>query len=141
MADERVFLNEAGVFVSNSRVVIAGTTYSMANITSVRKGITPPNQGCAIVLIIVSLLIALVAFGAFSQDIGTGVVLLLLGGGMLVAAILWLRSLKPTFHVVTASASGETQALRNRKEISAATGFSACGVESCSSIRRGSGEV
>jgi Family of unknown function (DUF6232) len=116
MADERVFLNEGGVFVSNSRAVIAGTTYSMANITSVRMGSTPPSQGCAILLLVMGLLMVLASLAAFAQGVGTGIVALLLGGGVTAAAAFWLRSLKPTFHVLTASASGETQALSSKDD-------------------------
>jgi hypothetical protein len=52
VAEERSFLNDGGVYVSNTRVVIHGTTYATANITSVRKHVTPANNGCAIVLVI-----------------------------------------------------------------------------------------
>jgi hypothetical protein len=45
MAEERSFLNDGGVYVSNTPVVIHGTTYATANITSVRKHIVPARAG------------------------------------------------------------------------------------------------
>ena len=116
MTDEHIFFNEGGVFVSNSRAVIGGTTYSMSNITSVRKGSTPPKQGCAILLLLAGLLVTIGSLLTFAEDVGAGVIMLLFGIGVAAAAAYWLRSLRPTFHVVTASASGETQALSSQDE-------------------------
>lgn len=116
MADEKIFLNEASVFVSNSRVVIAGTTYSLANLTSVRKGKTPPNRGCALVLITLGSFTVLVSLGVLLEDVGNGTLTLVIGGVAGGLGLLWFRSVKPTFHVVTASSSGETQALSSMDE-------------------------
>lgn len=116
MGDEHVFLNDQGVFVSNSRLVISGTTYSLANITSVRKGRTPPSQGCALLLIGLAAVIVVGSLLLFGEDLGSGLVLLLVGCGLGALGVFWYRSLKPTFHVVTASSSGESQALSSQDE-------------------------
>lgn len=116
MTDEHVFLNEGNVFVSNSRAVIAGTTYSLANITSVRKGRTPPKRGCAILLVAGAAILAVISLSLLSEDMGSGLVVLFFGVGLGALGVVWFRSLKPTFHVLTASASGETQALSSTDE-------------------------
>lgn len=116
MADEHVFLNEGSLFVSNSRVVVGGTTYSLANITSVRKDVTPPNRGCAISLVALAAFIVLSSLAALTQDLGLGLVVLLMGCGLGALGMLWFRSLKPAFHVMAASASGEIQALSSKDE-------------------------
>jgi hypothetical protein len=118
MADERVFLHNSGIYVSNTRVVLHGTTYATANITSVAKRFTPASTGCATLLIVgggVTLLFALALFGS-SGDQGASVVMLLFAMGVIAGGIVWLRSLKPTFHVFLASASAERQSLSSQDE-------------------------
>jgi hypothetical protein len=101
--------------VSNTRVIINGTTYATANVTSVRTVTTPAKNGCAAVMI------ALGALGAFGGLVGmiaskgddsvsTFVVCVIL----LVVGYLWYASLKPTYHVMLASASGERQGLTSQ---------------------------
>jgi hypothetical protein len=117
MAEECSFLNEGGVYVSNTRVVIHGTTYATANITSVRKHITPVNNGCAIILLILGALGALggltMALGGSGDGrwsaFGTSLVLLIIG-------IVWLKSLHPTYNVMLATAAGERQGLTSKDE-------------------------
>lgn len=118
MAEERSFLNDGGIYVSNSRVIIQGATYATANITSVRKQIVPANRGCALVLAI---------FGALGV---IGGLPLALGGRsgeewmpflmcaiLLVVGILWFRSLRPTYHLMIATAGGERPGLTSNNEV------------------------
>ena len=117
MTEEQVFLEEGGMFVSISRVILSGTTYSTANITSVSKRVRPAKTGCATTLVVVGILWALGALAAASsEDLGMGVINLVFGIVILVVGVLWLRSLKPTFLVVFASASGEREALNSKDE-------------------------
>jgi hypothetical protein len=117
VAEERSFLNDGGVYVSNTRVVIHGTTYATANITSVRKHVTPANNGCAIVLVILGALGALggltLALGRSGDGrwsaFGTSLVLLIIG-------IVWFQSLRPTYNVMLATAAGERQGLTSKDE-------------------------
>jgi len=117
VAEERSFLNDGGVYVSNTRVVIHGTTYATANITSVRKHVTPANNGCAIVLVILGALGALggltLALGRSGDGrwsaFGTSLVLLIIG-------IVWFQSLRPTYNVMLATAAGERQGLMSKDE-------------------------
>lgn len=117
MAEERSFLNDGGVYVSNTRVVIHGTTYATANITSVRKHVTPANNGCAIVLVILG---ALGALGGLMMGLGGN------GEGgwspfvacavLLIIGIVWFQSLRPTYNVMLATAAGERQGLTSKDE-------------------------
>lgn len=103
MADEKVFLNETTAFVSNSRIVISGATYSTANVTSVR-------------MTVFGMMVALGSLGLFSESISSGIVALLFSLAIAAGGFLWLRALKPTHHVFMSSASGETQALSSQDE-------------------------
>lgn len=114
---EQAFLNERDVYVSNTRVVIHGTTYSTANITSVRKTITPATTGCATLMIILGAFVVfaglLAMFGSDASDVAVPLVfgLAFLGGG-----IAWFRSQRPTYHVMLATAAGERQGLSSQDE-------------------------
>ncbi|SRR5260221_8915378 len=115
MASEHVFFNEANVYVSNTKVNLAGTTYATANITSVSKRFTPASKGSALVLTALGALMTLGSLGAlFSKDFGTGLVMFLICAGLTAAGIAWLRSLRPTYHVILASASGESEAMSSK---------------------------
>lgn len=117
MPEERVFLNDSNVYVSNTKVVLYGTTYATANITSVAKRFTPASKGCAILLIAFGGLALLVALSAFdSSNAGASATVILLTGAILAAGVLWLRSLKPTYHVFLASAAAERQGLSSKDE-------------------------
>jgi hypothetical protein len=117
VTEERSFLNDGGVYVSNTRVVIHGTTYATANITSVRKHITPANTGCAVVLVIFGALGAVsglaIGFGGNSDERWST---FFIGAVMLFIGIVWLRSLHPTYNVMLATAAGERQGLTSKDE-------------------------
>jgi len=112
MEEEKVFLQHGDVFVSNTRVIIRGTTYATANITSVTKRITPAKRGCASFLIFLGAIGIFVGLIVLSSDDGASALghiilaLLFLGIG-----ILWYRSRKPTYHIVFASSSGQIDAM------------------------------
>jgi hypothetical protein len=115
VADEHMFLKESNIYVSNTKIVLSGTTYATANITSVAKRFTPPSRGCAITLIIFGVLAFLAALVAFkAAQAGQSVGGVFLAALILAAGILWFRALKTTYHVVLASASGEQQGLSSK---------------------------
>ncbi len=103
---EQVYYNRDGQMVTISRVVLRGTTYSMANITSVKMVERPPKRGCATLLAILG---GIIALGALAQESPWGA--LVIGLLVLGLGIFWFRSLKPTYVIVLNSASGELQAL------------------------------
>lgn len=115
MADERVFLDDNSVYVSNTKVILAGTTYATANITSVSKRFTPASKGCAVLLTVLGALMMLGSLGPlFSKDFGAGLLMFLVCGAIVAAGVAWLRSLKPTYYVVLASASGEREGMSSK---------------------------
>lgn len=117
MPEERVFLNENNLYVSNTKVILRGTTYATANITSVAKRFTPASKGCAVLLILFGVGALISAFAAMtSVGGGDGGGVVVMGVAALAAGVFWLQSLKPTFHVFVASASAEREGLSSKDE-------------------------
>jgi hypothetical protein len=116
MADEKVFLQDDNVFVSNSRVILSGVTYATSNITSVSTASTPPNRGCASLLLVAGVIVLLGSLAAFGSDAKSGLAGVLISAAILVGAVAWLKSLKPTFHLLLRSSSGEQKALSTSDE-------------------------
>jgi hypothetical protein len=117
VTEERSFLNDGGVYVSNTRVVIQGTTYATANITSVRKHVTPANDGCAIALVIIGVLGAMAGLAIALGGNGEGRwSLFVVCAVLLILGIVWHKSLHPTYDVMLATAAGERQGLTSKDE-------------------------
>jgi len=103
---EQQFMNESGVTVTNARAIINGTTYSMANVTSVSMGVIPAARGMGIVLFIIGGIIAAAADGGGSMF---GALLALVGLAMAIFA-------KATYLVKLGSASGEATAMSSKDQ-------------------------
>ena len=59
---EETIYSDNAVVVTNTRVIIGGTTYALRNITSVEMVSTPPRIGGAILLLVLGLLIVIAIF-------------------------------------------------------------------------------
>lgn len=116
MSEERAFLNADGVYVSNTRVVIHGTTYAMANITSVRKHVVPASNGCAALLIAVAAIGIVGALATALTNSGDAWGGVFLCGILLLIGVLWFRSLKTKYHLMLATAGGERQGLSSEDQ-------------------------
>ncbi len=101
--EEKTFLNEGGVTVTNARFIVPSQTYAMSGVTSVKSFEEQPSRTGPIVLIIVGVL----CFLGGGQAIVIG--LLFIAGG-----IAWWMLEKATFHVLLSSASGEAKALSSK---------------------------
>lgn len=122
---ETTFYSAPGVLVTSTRFVVFSQTYAMANVTSVRSAVSSPHTGSGWMLVLlvmpVLLLMSLVAVVVTMQSDDSGSVLIgLMGGGTcaLVGAGLgafgiWLITIRD-YHVVLATAGGETTALMSR---------------------------
>jgi hypothetical protein len=97
------------VTVTTTRVIIGTTTYALRNITSV-KPIKTRNPIFGILVLLAGL--ALLRSALSTGDIVAGGLFGVMGAG-LVACAIWL--LKPVYHILIASASGEAKALTSRE--------------------------
>lgn len=121
---ETTFYSGPGVLVTNTRFVVYSQTYAMANVTSVRSAVTSPHTTTGWLLILVMLVLLPMAFFAaiitMQSSNSDDTLLGLLGGGMcalvgvsLGALGIWLLTIRD-YHVVLATAGGETTALMSR---------------------------
>ena len=117
LATEAILYSDPQLTVTSRRVTIGETTYSLRNITSVTMKTTTPNGCCAGLLILFG---GVGAFAVFSDLFTAGKLpefsSFFLIAVFLVAGIAWFRSLKPSFHVTIASASGEVEALESAEK-------------------------
>ena len=98
-------MNNAGVRITNTRAIISGTTYAMANITSVRASTTPAKRGGAINCIILGAILLLIGLAASTLACDVlGIILIAIG-------ILVLRSKKDIHTVMIVTAGGEVDAV------------------------------
>ena len=117
MTEEKIFLDADEMFVSNTRVVIKGTTYSTANITSVTKTVTFAKKGGPITILLLGGFSILASFSAFADEgFGVGISTLFIAFLILTAGLFWYRSRKDSYRVIFATAAGETEALRSINE-------------------------
>jgi uncharacterized membrane protein YvbJ len=108
---EETIYSDNRATVTTTRVIFGETTYALRNITSVRLVSTSPKSGCAVIFLILGILGLLASFAVFTENISQGIQVVIIAGIMLMIGIVWLRSLKPTYHVSIATSSGENNAL------------------------------
>lgn len=102
--EDQVFFNERGVLVTGSRFVLPGNrTFAMSGVTAVRSHHTTPSKLVPILLC----LLGVVAFATTGMNIWAGLIPIALG-------VLLLVLRKPTYYIVLSTASGETQALKDK---------------------------
>jgi hypothetical protein len=108
MADETSYYSDqSGVRVTDKRVIIANTTYAMANITSVSTTIEHPSKAGPVLFIVIGVFMLLGGLTNSSMGVAFfGVIFGALG-------YFWNRGIKPIWHLRIASASGETTPLHS----------------------------
>ncbi|MBI2830735.1 MAG: hypothetical protein HYX79_00560 [Chloroflexi bacterium] len=111
MATEQTFYSdESGVRITGTRAIFNNTTYSMANISSIRTAVTPPKRNGAIWTIIIGLFVFIGGMSASVPGLAVfGAIILLLG-------VLWAWKASSAYHIMITSASGETSALTSKSK-------------------------
>ncbi|HEY5233035.1 MAG TPA: DUF6232 family protein [Verrucomicrobiae bacterium] len=112
---EETIYSDNAVAVTNTRVIIWGTTYALRNITSVRMTYTPPRVLGAILLLVLGLIFLLAAILAIHSRAPAPIGVYILGGAMVIGAILMMVTAKTSYHVNLSSAAGEVHALTSKK--------------------------
>ena len=102
------YSDDRGVQVTNTRIMVANTTYAMANVSAVARNEIRPSYNGAILVVVLGLVFAVAGFVTGAIPLGV-LGLLILGAG-----IWWGISLKPTYDLEIFSASAKSSALRDR---------------------------
>ncbi|MDX9942873.1 MAG: DUF6232 family protein [Bacteroidales bacterium] len=102
MAEEKVFFEDRGVKVTNSRFITYGKTHSLSGITAVSSQYISPSRKWPIILGVIGL--ALFAWKWFLALI------------VIALAVGWWMSQKTIYQVVLASSSGENDALSDKDQ-------------------------
>lgn len=112
MAEEISFYSDqSGVRVTDKRVILGNTTYSLANITSVSTSVEKPSLIGPILFIVIGLLVLVGGLGGRGS---AGIVVF----GAVVAGfgVIWYRGCKPVWHLRISSASGEATPLKSTNQ-------------------------
>ena len=105
MSQEQVFYSDdAGVRVSNSRLIVGATTYALSGITSVSAVKYKAKRSPAIWTAIIGLLLAALGFNTTAVLGIVGIVILAIG-------VLWFFLIKDNIVVRIHTAGGETDAV------------------------------
>jgi hypothetical protein len=105
------YSDDSGVRVTNSRLIIGATTYTMLNITSVSCAVERPSRVVPWAFFIVGAFSFLAGFSSRGAEgfIIFGLFMLAIGG-------LWWKAQKTYYHLRIASASGEASAVKSTDE-------------------------
>jgi hypothetical protein len=105
-AQETTYYQAGDVHITSSRAVMGGTTYPLANISSVGVGEKPVNRSMGVIAIVLAL--AAIACGlSGSENAGIGWVVAVI----LIMAGVYSFVQKPDYFVKVGSAGGEQRAL------------------------------
>lgn len=110
--EEKIFFNEGGVTVSNSRFIVGGQTYAMSEITSIKSVKVDPSKTGPFILIFTSIA---VANKARESNIHT-LPIILLFYLPLVIGLVWLFRLKPKYKIIWNISSGRVLAFARKDE-------------------------
>jgi hypothetical protein len=103
---ERVFYDEGGILITNTRAVFFQTTYSLANITSVRAtDASLENQGCGAVVLGLGIVGILPLFAGLWYVAMVGVVIAIAG---------WALVKQKVYRVLMTMAGGDTTAFESK---------------------------
>jgi hypothetical protein len=103
--EDSFYSDERGVNITGTRAIFGATTYSMANISSVRTDEEPPKRGGGIGTAILGMLLLIIGIAAsWTWLIIGGIVVISIG-----ALVAWAARGK--YHIKVSSASGEATAL------------------------------
>lgn len=108
-SEKTYYSDNNGVSVTKSRIIIGSATYTVANITSVKTAKRSNKHLSGLIFSIVGLIIIIFSEGTNYTIFSIGLIILL-GGG------LWAILPRPTYHLIIASASGETYALSSKEK-------------------------
>lgn len=111
MTTEQTFYSDdSGIRITGTRAIFNKTTYSMANISSIRTAEYPPKRAGAIWTIIIGIILFIIGLSANVAALTVfGIIILLLG-------VLWAWKARGEYHIMITSASGEASAVKSKNK-------------------------
>jgi hypothetical protein len=103
--EEKIFLSEGGVKVTNARFIVSSQTFAMSGITSINVSEDKPSRTVPAVIIALGI-IALLGGKAF---LPYAIAVIAVGSS-------WFALQKSVFHVLLTTASGEAKALTSNNK-------------------------
>ena len=110
---EETIYSDSDVTVTTTRVLCAGTTYELRNITSVKMGETHPNAIPTLVAIAIGLCVLVTALARL-EFIAAAVFLFVVGIAIIAFAVRHVHQLTPDYHLLISSSSGEVRAFTTK---------------------------
>ena len=96
--EEKTFLNEAGITVTNARFIVSSQTYAMSGITSVKNSHEPPSRTGSTICGAIGLVLLILSAWLY-------------GAVFVAVAVAFWFSEKSRYHIVLATSGGELKAL------------------------------
>jgi hypothetical protein len=108
-AEVSYYSDQSNVRVTNKRVIIGNTTYSMANITSISTHVEKPSLTGPILFMFIGVSLLFMGLAETPKSGGAALIGVIVGG----LGYFWFRGCKPVSHLRIASASGESTPLKS----------------------------
>lgn len=109
--EEKIFFNEGGVTVSNSRFVVRGQTYAMSEITSIKIARIDPSIKGPLFFLLLSLSMVIKPGEYNILYTLPGIILFF---SSLIIGLVWLFRIKPKYKIIWDISSGRTSAFANK---------------------------
>ena len=105
---ETVYLNEAGIYISSSRMAFHGRTFSPADVNGVVRGDGPVDLRGAMILLVLGIITLMTSLlTLLGERIGLGLAGLGLATVFGTGSLLWLRAGRPMYDVHLSLDSGD----------------------------------
>lgn len=122
-AEPVYYSDDKGIRITPTRLVMPGktvkegpSTYTMANITSVKTVKEEPNRWGGIILALIGIILIIVGTGIVKTDSDLTSYYIVGGAVILCIGIAWAGLVKPIYHIRIFSASGESDALKSKEK-------------------------
>lgn len=114
MSSEQTYFQSDGVQVTSTRVVMGGTTYALANITSVSMHKTPAKRSFGVILTLLGM--AFLTYNGLGEGADPSVMQWGISIVVMLTGLLLVVMAKATYAVRFGSASGEQEAFSSKDQ-------------------------
>jgi len=113
---EQTIYHDNFIAVTTARVTIGSATYPLRNVTSVKMIFTPPQVGCAALLLLGGMCILMMAAIPLNNLPYDSIPCWVMGGIVILASVARMCLAKTKYHVDLSTSSGEIQLLTSKNK-------------------------